>query len=324
MGILAGLFCVAISIHGAEKPHANMVWIPAGHFAMGSSHPAFTDARPIHTVELDGFWMDATPVTNAEYSRFVKATRYITVAERKPNSKDFPGVPPEKLVPGSLVFVSPHKPVPLDDISQWWCYVPDASWRHPEGVGSDLKGRENHPVVQVCYEDALAYTRWAHKRLPTEAEFEYAARGGLKQMPYVWGEEFRPKGKFMANTWQGGFPHTNTAADGYTRTSPVRAFPPNRFGLYDMAGNVWEWCSDWYRPDAYGASPKRNPQGPAESYDPDEPNAPKRVQRGGSFLCTDEFCSRYMAGGRGRAAVDTGTSHAGFRCVLSPKRVRRG
>jgi len=268
--------------------------------------------------------MDATPVTNAEYSRFVKATRYITVAERKPNSKDFPGVPSEKLVPGSLVFVSPHKPVPLDDISQWWRYVPGANWRHPEGVGSDLKGRENHPVVQVCYEDAQAYARWAHKRLPTEAEFEYAARGGLQQMPYVWGAEFRPKGKFMANTWQGGFPHTNTAADGYTRTSPVRAFPPNRFGLYDMAGNVWEWCSDWYRPDTYRASPKRNPQGPAESYDPDEPDAPKRVQRGGSFLCTDEFCSRYMAGGRGRAAIDTGTSHAGFRCVLSPKRVRRG
>ncbi len=301
-----------------------MVWIPAGRFAMGSSHPAFTDARPIHTVELDGFWMDATPVTNAEYSRFVMATGYITVAERKPNPKDFPGVPSEKLVPGSLVFVSPHKPVPLGDISQWWRYAPGANWRHPEGVGSDLKGRENHPVVQVCYEDALAYARWAHKRLPTEAEFEYAARGGLKRMPYVWGAEFRPKGKFMANTWQGGFPHTNTAADGYTRTSPVRAFPPNRFGLYDMAGNVWEWCSDWYRPDTYRASPKRNPQGPAESYDPDEPDAPKRVQRGGSFLCTDEFCSRYMAGGRGRAAIDTGTSHAGFRCVLSPKRVRRG
>lgn len=305
-------------LHSAAKPRSEMVWIPAGRFAMGSERPVFTDARPVHNVELSGFWMDATLVTNAEYRRFVAATGYITVAERKPNPADFPEVPPEKLVAGSLVFISPPKPVALDDVSQWWTFVPGANWRHPEGANSNLVGRENHPVVQVCYEDALAYAKWAGKRLPTEAEFEYAARGGLNQKPYVWGDDFRPKGRFMANTWQGGFPNQNTGEDGYHGASPVRAFPPNRYGLYDMAGNVWEWCADWYRPDYYRVSPKRNPQGPADSYDPDEPGTPKRVQRGGSFLCTEQYCSRYRAGGRGRAAADTGTNHAGFRCALSP------
>jgi sulfatase modifying factor 1 len=296
-----------------------MVWIPAGKFSMGSSHPGFDDTRPIHTVELDGFWMESTLVTNAQFERFVKAAGYVTVAERKPDPKDFPGVAPEKLVPGSLVFKAPSKPVPLDDVSQWWEYAPGANWRHPEGPGSDLKGREGHPVVQVCFDDAIAYAKWAGKRLPTEAEWEFAARGGLSQMPYVWGKEFKQGGKFMANTFQGSFPDRNSKEDGYARTSPVRAFPPNNFGLYDMAGNVWEWCSDWYRPDYYAESPRKNPQGPGDSYDPGEPGIPKRVQRGGSFLCTDQYCSRYMPGGRGKGAVDTGASHLGFRCVLSPK-----
>ena len=196
--------------------------------------------------------------------------------------------------------------------------MPGANWRHPEGPRSTLKGRENHPVVQVCYDDALAYAKWAGRRLPTEAEWEYAARGGLSQMPYVWGKTFLKDGKHMANTFQGHFPNTNTREDGYERTSPVRTFPANGFGLYDMSGNVWEWCSDWYRPDYYATSPRKNPQGPTSSFDPSEPGLPKRVQRGGSFLCTDQYCSRYMPGGRGKGATDTGASHVGFRCVLSP------
>jgi formylglycine-generating enzyme required for sulfatase activity len=263
--------------------------------------------------------MDASPVTNAQFRRFVKATGYVTVAERKPNPKDFPGVPRDKLVPGSLVFKSPRRPVPLDDASQWWEYVPGASWRHPEGPKSGLIGREDHPVVQVSWDDAAAYAKWARKRLPTEAEWEYAARGGLNQLPYVWGRKFAPDGKQMANTWQGHFPDANAKKDGYAGTSPVRAFSPNRFGLYDMAGNVWEWCADWYRPDYYLHSPRKNPRGPADSFDPAEPGIPKRVQRGGSFLCSDQYCSRYMPGGRGKGAVDTGASHVGFRCVMSSR-----
>ena len=302
------------------KTPEGMIWIPSGKFSMGSSFAAFDDARPIHAVEVDGFWMDTTPVTNAQFARFVKATSYVTVSERKPDPRDFPGVPEDKLVPGSLVFMPPSRPVPLDDVSQWWVYVPGASWRHPEGPKSDLKGRENHPVVQVCYEDAVAYAHWAGRRLPTEAEWEYAARGGLSQMPYVWGKAFLKDGKHMANTFQGHFPNANSKEDGYERTSPVRTFPANGFGLYDMSGNVWEWCSDWYRPDYYAHSPRKNPQGPESSFDPSEPGLPKRVQRGGSFLCTDQYCSRYMPGGRGKGAIDTGASHVGFRCVLSGQR----
>lgn len=298
--------------------HTGMVWIKPGRFKMGSPFSSFTDARPVHTVQLDGFWMDSAPVTNAQYARFVKETQYITVAERKLDPAQFPGVPPEKLVPGSLVYSPPKRAVPLDDVTQWWAYVPGANWRRPEGPPSNLKGREKHPVVQVCFEDAVAFAHWAGKRLPTEAEWEYAARGGLSQMPYVWGDEFHPRGKYMANTFQGNFPNANTIADGFERTSPVRAFPPNGYGLYDMAGNVWEWCSDWYRPDYYAVSPTKNPHGPRDSFDPAEPGIPKRVQRGGSFLCSDQYCSRYMPGGRGKGEIDTGASHVGFRCALSP------
>jgi formylglycine-generating enzyme required for sulfatase activity len=294
-----------------------MILIPAGSFRMGSNFPAFTDTQPVHQVELDSFYLDAAPVTNADYEKFVKATGYNTVAELKPDPADLPGVAPEQLVPGSLVFKPPSHKVPLDDVSKWWAYVPGACWRHPEGPGSSIKGREDHPVVQVCYADAEAYAKWCGKRLPTEAEFEYAARGGLDQAPYVWGSKFRPNGKYMANTFQGHFPDSNSRADGYERTSPVHAFPPNRFGLYDMAGNVWEWCSDWYRPDYYAVSPRKNPQGPGSSFDPDEPNTQKRVQKGGSFLCTDQYCSRFMPGGRGKGEISTGSSHIGFRCAMS-------
>src|SRR5579884_1322071 len=235
-----------------------MVWIPAGKFSMGSAYKSFRDARPIHTVELDGFWMDRFPVTNEQFAAFVKATGYVTVAERKPNPKDFPNVPAEKLVPGSVVFMPPKGELALDRALGWWRFVPGACWKHPEGPRSTLEGRAKHPVVHVAWEDAAAYAHWAGKRLPTEAEWEYAARGGLTQMPYVWGKEFRPGGKFMANTWQGDFPLQNTKNDGWERTSPVGSFPANGFGLYDMAGNVWQWCSDWYRPDYYQVSARRN------------------------------------------------------------------
>jgi len=301
-----------------------MAWIPPGRFSMGSDYGPFGDARPIHSVELDGFWMDKTPVTNEEFARFVRETGYVTVAERKPDPKDFPGVPPEVLVPGAVVFSPPAGPVSLQDVSRWWSYVPGSCWKHPEGPGSDIAGRERHPAVLVCWDDAAAFASWAGKRLPTEAEWEYAARGGLTQKPYAWGETFRPEGKIMANTWQGSFPDRNAKEDGWDRTAPVGSFPPNGFGLFDMAGNVWNWCADWYRPDYYAQSPPANPPGPSDSFDPVEPGALKRVQRGGSFLCSDQYCSRYMPGGRGKGAVDTGSSHVGFRCVLSPRSTPTG
>jgi formylglycine-generating enzyme required for sulfatase activity len=249
---------------------------------------------------------------------------YVTIAERQPDARDFPGAPPENLVAGSVVFTPPPAPVPLEDHFGWWSYVKGANWRHPEGPNSDLKGREKHPVVHVAYDDALAYARWAGKRLPTEAEWEFAARGGLDRKPFVWGDEFKPGGKFQANTFQGHFPDHNTAEDGFAGTSPVGWFPANGFGLFDMAGNVWEWTSDWYRADYYQslAATKqvaRNPQGPSDSLDPSEPGTKKRVQKGGSFLCTDQYCARYMPGGRGKGDPDTGTNHLGFRCARSAR-----
>ncbi len=299
-----------------EAPEG-MVWIPGGEFSMGA---AGIDAEPVHRVQVDGFWMDATAVTNEQFERFVKSTGYVTLAERTPSREEFPGVPAADLVAGATVFTPPKHEVALTNHYDWWRYVRGAGWRHPLGPGSDLQGRERYPVVQIAYPDAEAYAKWAGKRLPTEAEFEFAARGGLAGKTYVWGEEFRLAGKWMANTWQGKFPLKDTGEDGYAGIAPVAKFPPNGYGLYDMAGNVWEWCSDWYRPDYYRrlAETKkiaRNPQGPASSFDPAEPEEKKRVQRGGSFLCSDQYCSRYIVGTRGRGEVNTGTNHLGFRCV---------
>ena len=308
---------------------SGMVWVPGGEFSMGAMDPPAAtpvgmhqaaDARPVHRVYVDGFWMDKIDVTNEEFARFVKATSYVTIAERKPTAEEFPGAPPENLVAGSVVFSPPDHPVPLNNHLQWWSYVKGANWRHPEGPGSDLKGREKYPVVQIAYADALAYAKWAGKRLPTEAEWEFAARGGLTGKLYPWGDEFRPNGKWMANTFQGHFPDKNTGDDGYTGIAPVAQFPPNGYGLYDMAGNVWQWTSDWYRPDYYqqlaaSAVVARNPRGPDAPYDPEEPGEKKKVHRGGSFLCTDQYCSRYVVGTRGKGEVTTGTNHLGFRCV---------
>jgi len=309
------------------SPHG-MVWISGGEFAMGAADPpirnevgmhATADARPIHRVYVDGFWMDKTDVTNEEFAGFVKATGYVTVAERKPRAEDFPSAPPENVVAGSVVFSPPDHPVPLNDHYQWWSYVKGANWRHPEGPQSNLKRREKYPVVHIAYDDAFAYANWAGKRLPTEAEWEFAARGGLAGKPYPWGDQFQPSGKWMANTHQGHFPDIDTGDDGFAGMAPVARFPPNGYGLYDMAGNVWQWTSDWYRPDYYqqlaAAGVTRNPQGPDTPYDPAEPAEKKRVHRGGSFLCTVQYCSRYIVGTRGKGEVTTGTNHLGFRCV---------
>lgn len=294
-----------------------MVWIPAGTFAMGSQTGA-DDCRPIHDVSVDGFWIDQTEVTNRQFREFVDATGYVTVAERTPDPKDFPGAPPELLVPGAIVFNPPDHRVPLDNAFQWWAWKPGASWRHPEGPGSSIDDRLDHPVVQVAWEDAAAYAKWAGKRLPTEAEWEFAARGGLKQQTYVWGDKKHPQDKWMANVWSGDFPAQNTREDGYTYSAPVKTFPPNAYGLYDMSGNVWEWVSDWYRPDYYKNSPAKNPPGPDSSYDPEEPGVPKKVTRGGSFLCSDEYCIGYQPGIRSKTSPDTGLQHTGFRCAKNP------
>jgi formylglycine-generating enzyme required for sulfatase activity len=297
-----------------------MVWVPGGEFWMGSDGGQ-SDERPVHQVAVDGFWMDCTEVTNAQFGRFVAETRYVTVAERQPDPKDFPGAPPEKLVPGAIVFKPPPGEVPLDNHFVWWDYAPGANWRHPEGPDSSIDGRENEPVVQVCWEDAVAYARWAGKRLPTEAEWEFAARGGLDRMPYCWGKQKTPEGRWLANIWQGRFPNQNTLADGFRGIAPVSSFEPNGYGLYDMAGNVWEWCSDWYAPDYYAHSPPRNPLGPdqSDSFDPNEPGVAKRVTRGGSFLCSDLYCIGYRPSARMKNTPDSALSHTGFRCVRSAK-----
>jgi formylglycine-generating enzyme required for sulfatase activity len=312
-----------------------MVWIPGGEFSMGAADPmgadkndvgmhATTDSRPIHRVYVDGFWMDKTEVTNAQFAAFVKATGYVTVAERTPRAEDFPGAPPENLVPGSVVFSNPGHPVPLNDHFQWWTYAKGANWRHPLGADGSIAGQDQFPVVHVAYEDALAYVKWAGKRLPTEAEWEFAARGGLSGQLYPWGDTFTKDGHAMANTHQGHFPDRDSGEDTFVGIGPVAQFPANGYGLYDVAGNVWEWVTDWYRPDYYAelaraGSAARNPQGPSSSFDPEEPREPKRVMRGGSFLCTEQYCSRYMVGTRGKGEVSTGTNHLGFRAVLTPK-----
>ncbi|MBV8569369.1 MAG: formylglycine-generating enzyme family protein [Acidobacteriaceae bacterium] len=315
------------------KAPAGMVWIPGGEFSMGAQDPpgmddnmvgmhATADARPVHRVYVDGFFMDKTDVTNAQFAAFVKATRYVTVAERTPRAEDFPGAAPENLVAGAVVFSPPDHAVSLDNHLQWWSYVKDANWRHPTGPGSSIVGKDDFPVVAVAYEDAVAYATWAQKQLPTEAEWEFAARGGLAGKAYVWGDEFRPGGKWMANTHQGHFPDKDTGSDGFVGLAPVAQFPPNGYGLYDMAGNVWQWVSDWYRADYYSTLESaggvaRNPAGPESPFDPAEPTERKKVHRGGSFLCTEQYCSRYMVGTRGKGEISTGTNHLGFRCVTT-------
>jgi sulfatase modifying factor 1 len=315
---------------GVESPEG-MVWVPGGEFSMGCSDPRgapfggpdpMRDARPIHRVQLDGFWMDRTEVTNAQFAAFVDATGYVTVAERAPRAEDFPGAPPENLVPGALVFTPPEGPVSLANHYAWWRYVPGANWRHPTGPASSIEGRDDSPVVQIAHDDAVAFATWAGKRLPTEAEWEFAARGGLAGAMYPWGTEFRPGGKFMANTWQGTFPGHDSGEDGHVGLAPVGRYPANAYDLHDLSGNVWEWCSDWYRHDAYataiaGPSPQRNPTGPSDSFDPLEPGERKRVLRGGSFLCSDQYCARYITGTRGKGESSSGASHIGFRCVKS-------
>jgi formylglycine-generating enzyme required for sulfatase activity len=302
-----------------------MVWVPGGEFEMGSEEPMFRDARPVHRVALDRFWIDATEVTNAQFAEFVQATNYVTIAEQTPRAEDYPGAPPEMLVAGSVVFTPPSGPVSLDNHLQWWRYVKGADWRHPEGPSSSIAQRMDHPVVHVALADVEAYAHWAGKRLPTEAEWEYAARGGLKQKAFVWGDEpaHDDHEHARANIFQGHFPDANSGRDGYVGTSPVSAFKPNALGLYGVSGNVWEWVSDWYRPDYYailaGSGVARNPTGPSESLDPAEPGVVKRVQKGGSFLCTDQYCGRYRPGGRGKGSPDTGTNHVGFRLVKDAK-----
>jgi len=298
-------------------PTAGMVWIEGGQAVLGSQ-TGDRDA-PLHRVQLDGFWLDATEVTNADFARFVAATGYVTDAQKKPTAADVPGVPEDQLVAGSLVFTPPPDAADLRQFWQWWSFVPGADWRHPTGPGSSIVGLEQHPVVHTSWRDANAFARWAGKRLPSEAEWEFAARGGLDQQRFVWGQEKLVDGEWRTNIWQGKFPQRNTLADGFPTTCPVRAFAANAFGLHGMSGNVWEWCSDLYHPQGYGDGTQLlvNPQGPDTSHDPQEPGVEKRVMRGGSFLCSDEYCLGYLPGTRMKSTPDTSLCHTGFRCALT-------
>ncbi|WP_129714957.1 formylglycine-generating enzyme family protein [Pedobacter sp. SYP-B3415] len=311
-----------------DTSHTDMVRIPGGTYMMGADNDqAAQDEYPKHRVTVSAFWMDVHEVTNAQFAAFVKATGYKTTAERKPDWEELkkqlpPGTPKpddSQLVPASLVFNPPATQVDLRDFNQWWRWVPGADWQHPEGPGSDIKGKENFPVVHVSWDDANAYCQWAGKRLPTEAEWEFAARGGRVNEIYPWGNEHVEAGKPKANSWDGHFPDKNTARDGFKGLAPVRSFPANGYGLFDMAGNVWEWCADWYRNDYYQrvASTEGiiNPKGPADSFDPEEPSVPKRVARGGSFMCNDSYCSGYRVARRMKSSYDSGLSNMGFRCV---------
>lgn len=308
-----------------------MVFIKGGAFMMGGDNSqASADEYPKHKVQVSSFWMDATEVTNAQFAKFVEATNYITTAERKPDWEEMkktlppgtPKPPDSMLVAASLVFHPTSGPVDLHDYSQWWSWVKGADWNHPEGPNSNIKGKENDPVVQVSWYDAMAYCKWAGKRLPTEAEWEFAARGGLQNEIYPWGNEPINSGKAKANSWEGNFPYYNNKNDGFIGLAPVRSFSPNGYGLYDMAGNVWEWCSDWYDISYYksfGNTIAINPKGPEKSFDPDEPYTPKRSLRGGSFLCNDSYCSGYRVARRMKSSPDTGLEHTGFRCVRDAK-----
>lgn len=329
----------------AEAP-PGMKWIPGGVFTMGNRHgapdknpehldvvPEHVDSMHEHIVELDGFYMDATEVTNRQFKQFVDATGYVTVAEKdvsreelKHTGVDITKIPPHKLKACSLCFNRDFNPANVDKSDPRWPYTSGiweltrgANWREPEGPGSTIENRMDHPVVHVAWKDAVAYCKWAGKELPTEAQWEYAARGGLKGKNYPWGNDPKPDGKWRHNIWQGEFPFKNSKADGFHYAAPVKSFPPNGYGLYDMSGNVWEWCADWYRPDYYEHSPRRNPAGPSASLDPNEPRIPKRVQRGGSFMCSDNYCIGYSVSARMKGDLSTGSFHCGFRCVVNAK-----
>ncbi|MHA3771835.1 formylglycine-generating enzyme family protein [Verrucomicrobiota bacterium sgz303538] len=319
------------AVHASATAPEGMVWISGGEFTMGSELPGTRrNEQPAHKVTVDGFWIDAHDVTNAEFRKFVEATGYKTTAERPVDWEEIkkqvppgtPKPPAEMLLPGSLVFTPPAGVVDLREMNAWWQWVHGADWRHPEGPGSNIEGRDDHPVVQVSWYDAVAYAKWAGKRLPTEAEWEFAACGGLQGKRFAWGDEFKPGGKFMANTWTGKFPYQNTKEDGFERTSPVKSFPPNGYGLFDMGGNVWNWTSDLYRADAHLLMAKEpschNPQGPTTTWNPGHPNqGEERVTKGGSFLCHIDYCESYRPAARRGTPPDTGMSHIGFRCAKS-------
>ena len=303
-----------------------MLWISGGEFTMGDDtgnkvmpHGGHNNEGPVHKVKLDGFWIDVTPVTNGQYAKFVEATGYITYSEQKPKAEDWPGALPEMLVPASIVFKQPPGKVNMSNLYNWWEYKPGANWRHPEGPKSSIKNRMDHPVVHVTYDDAEAYCKWAGKVMPTEAQWEFAARGGLNQKVYVWGDQPDHHKNKMMNYWEGDFPYENSGADGHLITSPVDSYSPNGNGLYDMAGNVWEWVSDWYHPRYYEVSAKENPTGVIKehSLDPNEPGIPKRVVKGGSFLCSENYCTGFRPSARMATDPRSSSNHTGFRCVMS-------
>ena len=310
----------SISLDPASSP--GMVWIPGGTFTMGSDNH-YAEEAPTHRVYVDGFWMDVVTVANRDFGRFVAETGYVTLAERPASSTDYPGAKPEKLLPSSIIFRKPAGPVDMRNHYNWWVYVPGANWRHPRGPASSIARLMDHPVVHIACEDAEAYAAWAGKELPTEAEWEFAARGGLEGAEYVWGDELTPGGLHMANTWQGEFPCRNTLEDGFEYTAPVGSFPAKGYGLHDMAGNVWQWTADWYREHGRIESPcctAANPRGAAhdESFDPRQPDLkmPRRVTKGGSHLCAPNYCRRYRPAARMAQPVDTSISHLGFRCIV--------
>jgi sulfatase modifying factor 1 len=306
-----------------ELSHPDMILIPGGAFRMGSDRH-YPEEAPVHRVTVDSFWIDRTPVTNRQFRKFVEATGYVTFAEIAPDPKDYPGALPHMLKAGSLVFTPPSHPVDLSHCSNWWRFEFGANWRRPYGRKSTNRGLDDHPVVHIVHQDAEAYATWAGKELPTEAEWEFSARGGLENVEFAWGDELTPGGRHMANTWQGAFPHENLARDGYGRTSPVEAFPPNGYGLFDMIGNVWEWTDDWFASRHAADAAKaccipQNPRGASEgdSYDPSQPliRIPRKVVKGGSHLCAPNYCRRYRPPARHAQPIDTSMSHVGFRCV---------